>query len=670
MIHQDGGRSRYIGSVHWASTGDQLAELKSIFQDNYDYGMQPNNSTASADTALPLTEKQRHFLEVWSTSQTMQILGDRETQLWPFAVLTDRLLEGLPNKKQCDLLFRSYISRCNVIFMLSQISYLHERFQIFYEWYDSGRTEPYREPTFIPLLWAVLYGGTLSMSMKVIQKHFPGETRVSLSNRQNHKVIECLNAMSFLRRPHLHGLIAYIIVETMSAKEEEPMITQLSFSLIVQIAQNLGLHREPLRMGLDVREAELRRRVWWHIVFHDTLGFFFSSLPPIINWSFWDVRPVSEVKDSLFGSQEAQQYLHDIESGRRDPDVCDDPINGGIQSHVSSALVLNRGKHVFTSYMNKLAQVIQRVKSIDDEDFRRVKYLVEELDMELSSRIDRIPDTIGKDGKLVSTTIKNEYFEFIMNSYGILPRSNLDYEDEQLMGSCWLVFHTFSRKWLRMLVQKAWSIAYKPFLRDPSSQTWEEVSKTVLPNCYGYIENFIDVVTNPLYQPFHWAWPGCHQPLHSIMILLVDLYQRPTSDTATHSRILIDKAFELTTPDGGISTQEDGVLVTRQLMQGGQAAWRTLRVLREKAWRKAGFDPEIIWSSGSAKRPNTECTAPTEADLGPSPLPGNEDRTPSSSGASNNGGPERMPAEEMNELQDFDWSQWDETFGTFGQYMN
>jgi hypothetical protein len=87
--------------------------------------------------------------------------------------------------------------------------------------------------------------------------------------------------------------------------------------------------------------------------------------------------------------------------------------------------------------------------------------------------------------------------------------------------------------------------------------------------------------------------------MHAAMIMLVDLYERPTSVEAPRSRAFIDQIFAMSGPDGGIVSGEDGVTVQRPLREGGREAWDLLRKLREKAWRKAGLDPDVLWTEAS-----------------------------------------------------------------------
>ncbi len=78
--------------------------------------------------------------------------------------------------------------------------------------------------------------------------------------------------------------------------------------------------------------------------------------------------------------------------------------------------------------------------------------------------------------------------------------------------------------------------------------------------------------------------------------MLIDLFRRPLSAEAPRSRALIDEIFALSGPDGGITHGEDGVFVQRPLREGGREAWDMLRRLRQKAWQKAGLDPDVLWT--------------------------------------------------------------------------
>lgn len=78
--------------------------------------------------------------------------------------------------------------------------------------------------------------------------------------------------------------------------------------------------------------------------------------------------------------------------------------------------------------------------------------------------------------------------------------------------------------------------------------------------------------------------------------MLIDLYERPYSPEASKSRAFIDRILALSGPDGGVVGGEDGVSTQRPLKDGGREAWDMIRRLRQKAWQKAGLNPQMLWT--------------------------------------------------------------------------
>lgn len=83
---------------------------------------------------------------------------------------------------------------------------------------------------------------------------------------------------------------------------------------------------------------------------------------------------------------------------------------------------------------------------------------------------------------------------------------------------------------------------------------------------------------------------------NDIRIMLIDLYERPYSPEASKSRAFIDRILALSGPDGGVVGGEDGVSTQRPLKDGGREAWDMIRRLRQKAWQKAGLNPQMLWT--------------------------------------------------------------------------
>ena len=254
----------------------------------------------------------------------------------------------VPTKWQSDILYKGFMSGVHAISPVLHPPTVLKSYNQFWGWYNasssSGKLCP--EPSFIPLLYAIWYGGSVSVSLRTIQTDFCLTTRSALSKIYSEEATRWLMMISFPRSPSLQGLAAYLLVQTILSKEEEPLASSLFISLAMRVSQTMGLHREPAQFGISPCEAEYRRRLWYHIVHMDSVVAMSSGLPPLVNDEiYWDVCDTSEVKDTLIGTVEADQYERLVASNVRAPDNPDNPTVCGGSSMVNVYYLCARGKY-------------------------------------------------------------------------------------------------------------------------------------------------------------------------------------------------------------------------------------------------------------------------------------------------------------------------------------
>ena len=258
-------------------------------------------------------------------------------------------LEHMPTKRQSHVLYKAFMSGVHAISPVVHPPTILKLYNAFWDWYDysSYSGEPCPDPSFIPLLYAIWYGGSSTVSMRTLQSEFNISSRTALSKTFSEEATRWLSKTSFPRSPTLQGLAAYLIVQTLLSKEEEPLTSSLFISLSMRVAQTMGLHRDPAKFGIQPCEAEYRRRLWWHIVHMDGVVAMSSGLPPLVSdENYWDVRDTSEVKDTLLGSPQAEQYEQLVSANMRLPDNPDDPTVCGGPSLVNVYYLSARGKYV------------------------------------------------------------------------------------------------------------------------------------------------------------------------------------------------------------------------------------------------------------------------------------------------------------------------------------
>lgn len=377
---QEGGRSRYVGITYWAYVSDEIAELNQLLRDqNRYYGatsvtnnhfhhaakdlapLAPggNDSTDQPKSLHPAkgildsdpdsTRLHEPLLNHGLLDKSLLFKSDDDAaHSFRFNTMYAEMLTQLPTKRQCHVLYRCYILGVHPVMPLIHPPTLLGYYEEFWKWYENKNPSktPYAHTSFIPLLFAMLYGGSVSCSAKKLKAEFGDISRSSLSARLHDHVTRCLSLISFPRTPTLPSLIAFLIVQTILAKEEEPLTSSSFIGLGLRVAQIMGLHRDGAQFGLDPCEAEVRRRVWWHIAHMDSVMSISSGLPPLVNdEGYWDVRPVSELKDTLLDTAEGSQYQQAVAAGERIPDIPDNPLKGGGNSFVSVVHVVSQGKY-------------------------------------------------------------------------------------------------------------------------------------------------------------------------------------------------------------------------------------------------------------------------------------------------------------------------------------
>ncbi|MCJ1379775.1 hypothetical protein MMC17_002878 [Xylographa soralifera] len=618
---QEDGRSRYVGNTHWAYVAGEIAELNQLLRDQIRYNAPDLSSptttdfrpsrTLGKDTMMPISsllidsgfeDNAGRLRPRSNTDDSLRLPASRSPSPSRFAVLTENLFDGLPTRKQSHVLYRCYVSGVHAIFPLAHLPTLLQWYEDFWSWFETRHLTKakYRYPAFVSLLYAVLYAGAVSVSRHILDAEFYGESRSSITERLSTMAIRSLSILSFLRCPTLPGLMAFLIVHTISCREEEPLIGSLSFSMALRIAEMMGLHREPSKYDIIAPYAEARRRVWWHLVWMDSLISTATGWPPLVMAEcYWDVHLISELKDNLVGKDDGERYLEAVDAAEQQPDKPDSPFSDGFSSHVSVVYIATQGKHLMTECSRKMIQIQLGVNRIGPKEFKAMRDILRPVEEDFRRRLKRIinPDLPSENIFLAfESTEGAPVSESLLRPWkGIFPEEGLNPERLEYHRKTLVVYHKWARIMLTLLIDKAYCLLYQPFVKNSKSKAWDHLRQTALKYCHNYMKNFLELATNPVFQPFQWAWPGGHQPMHAVMIMLVDLYERPNSDEAELSRSYIDRTFKQASPEGGITTEEGGIPVQRPLREGGQEAWTMLRRLREKAWQKAGLDPDILW---------------------------------------------------------------------------
>ncbi|KAJ5779935.1 transcriptional regulator family: Fungal Specific TF [Penicillium paradoxum] len=609
---EDGGRSTYVGTTYWAYISDEINDLNQLLRDqnrSHNQSTLHNHDDDTIDSSPNDRKSWRESTGSLTPSITPRSHSFQQSIIYPSgdspsvnekAVEPD-MLDHIPTKRQSHILYKGFISGVHAISPVIHPPTILKLYNSFWDWYDyssySGESCP--NPSFIPLLYAMWYAGSVTVSIRTIKAEFDASSRSTLSTMYSEEVIRWLTKIKFPRSPSLQGLAAYLIVQTIVTKEEEPLTSSIFVSLAMRVAQTMGLHRDPAKFGIEPCEAEYRRRLWWHIMHMDCVVAMSSGLPPLVSdENYWDVCETSEIKDTLLGSPAAESYAKLVTSQNRAPDNPDDPTVCGGPSMVNVYYLNARGKYIMACAIRRILKIQLGTKPLTRQDMEELRSILLDLQLKLNSIINRIPEAKHVDNL---STAGHAFYMSESSTDGRSSGPDLPGEgstgcSEQYHSPVLVCFHKWAKIILSLYIDKAFCVAYQPFLKNARSRIWPAARQSALRHCHGFMKKFIQLATDPDFQPFHWSWPGNHQPMHATMIMLIDLYERPYSPEASKSRAFIDSILALSGPDGGVVGGEDGVSTQRPLKDGGREAWDMIRRLRQKAWQKAGLDPQMLWS--------------------------------------------------------------------------
>ncbi|OAG36858.1 fatty acid synthase subunit beta [Fonsecaea monophora] len=523
------------------------------------------------------------------------------------------LTQGLPTRAQSNVLFRCWLSGVYPILGLllpSEMSRKHEEFWDQVE--SNGLSESnFRDLDFLAVIYAIWYAGSLSISTKGLRQWFPQTSRAQLSTRFHDQVVFCLLISCFAQKVSLYKLAALVLLQSMPIAEEDPLQGSLYLSLAVRLAFTMGLHREPTLFELSITEENMRRRLWWQIIQLDVSHVVASGYPSQISEKFCDTRIICEDRDAHV-SEDGSASVNSDKSLRISPSSSSASNGESTNPKAFGTLSLvARGKSIMACAIRSVVSLHLETKRLTNGDMQEMKRIMTEAGDQVNAIIKSIPskgvpemgfvpDSLRDAQQRPSDTDVSMGDPITANDIAYYKTTVNNTDPSWPLAAYYRAKQAAYNKWARislsMLIDKVHCVAYAPFLKNTRSKLWGMGRQCALHNCHSFLRKFVSLAADPDLEPFRWAWPATYGPLHAVLIVLVDLYERPTSVEAPRSRELIDKVFGLAAPGAGIVGGPDGATVQRPLREGGIEAWDMLRGLRSAAWQRAGLDPTVLWT--------------------------------------------------------------------------
>lgn len=185
------------------------------------------------------------------------------------------LLTTLPQKVVCDALLQSFSTVFYPIHPLIHLPTFYTDYNNFWQWCrNSDISQPDNkllgDPTFLCLLFSVLYCGAMVSPLAMWMTDSVQDVEKNCTVKQLRKTYSTsLSMCQHLQHPTFSTLVSSLLTHSCSRPGAEPLEDLRFVSMILSLAQYMGLHRDGASFGLDNITSELRRRVWWHIVWLD-----------------------------------------------------------------------------------------------------------------------------------------------------------------------------------------------------------------------------------------------------------------------------------------------------------------------------------------------------------------------------------------------------------------
>ena len=106
--------------------------------------------------------------------------------------------------------------------------------------------------------------------------------------------------------------------------------------------------------------------------------------------------------------------------------------------------------------------------------------------------------------------------------------------------------------------------------------------------------------SNMDFELFHWSWPGNHQPLHAMIIILNFLIDFPQAEMANECRRAVDFVLALHEESYGLVPGHQRPSATRAVAREASEAWKLFFRLRQRAWEAANLDHRQLWTRAEA----------------------------------------------------------------------
>ncbi|KAI0845951.1 fungal-specific transcription factor domain-containing protein [Daldinia vernicosa] len=253
LVLGDAGQSHYVSNGFWSRVNDEIEGLKmeteGLASGDYDSSEDEDSLSKTPFTQeLDRTPSQRHAF----------LFGHNLSPHQP------NIRELHPPLSQISFSVNVFYQNVNVLTQVVHMPTLNKMVQSIQ---DSGTS--ILTPANEALMFAIYYSAITSMEEEDVVANL-GSSKSELNLKYRLGLEYALAKADFLNVPDVVLIQAFAIFLCLARRYDSPRFVYMMTGLVIRMALALGLHRDGSHFpNLTPFEAEMRRRLWWHVCLLD-----------------------------------------------------------------------------------------------------------------------------------------------------------------------------------------------------------------------------------------------------------------------------------------------------------------------------------------------------------------------------------------------------------------
>lgn len=234
------------------------------------------------------------------------------TTIWSHDTFIDEIVGLLPSKEESELLLTSFVDEMDMLFRAWHTPTLKAEFRHFF---SLSPAEKRQQPLSNLSLYIMMC--SLACMARASDKEIRGEPAPAQAQRGEAKDLtssrlqselylsaayQALRLCSFLSSPTIHTIQSQILINIYLLHSERSYDGWSLVGSLVRQCIAMGLHVDPVSLDpkISLREAEIRRRIWWTVVGLDAVFCLPFGRPTCVNYYTCNVpmdRPDEALSD-------------------------------------------------------------------------------------------------------------------------------------------------------------------------------------------------------------------------------------------------------------------------------------------------------------------------------------------------------------------------------------